>query len=201
VALAIDRPTFDAHDEADAAASDASDEALARAAVRDREAFAVLYRRHVSDVYRYCHRRLGTRERAEDATATTFERALAGIGTFRRGPFRAWLFTIARNATVDAYRRMPRDVPLSETFDRADDAPGPEETAAAREDASWVRGLLEQLTSDQREVVELRLAGLTDQEIGRVLGKRHGAIRMIQHRTLKRLRQLADEEISNATRR
>jgi len=50
-------------------------------------------------------------------------------------------------------------------------------------------------------VVELRLASLTDQEIGRVLGKRHGAIRMIQHRTLKRLRQLADEEISNATRR
>ena len=198
MALAIDRPTFDAGIDIDVV--DVSDEALARAAVRDREAFALLYRRHVADVYRYCHRRLGTRERAEDATATTFERALAGIGTFRRGPFRAWLFTIARNATVDAYRRAPRDVPFAETFDRADDAPDPEETAAAREDATWVRGLLTELNGDQRDVVELRLAGLTDQEIGRVLGKRHGAIRTIQHRALKRLRQLADEEITNAER-
>ena len=198
MALAIGRPIF----ETDPAVSavDASDEALARAAVQDREAFAALYRRHVADVYRYCHRRLGTRERAEDATATTFERALAGIATFRRGPFRAWLFTIARNATVDAYRRAPRDVPLIDGFDWPDDAPGPEETAAARDDASWVRGLLAHLTGDQREVVELRLAGLTDQEIGRVLGKRHGAIRTIQHRALKRLRQLADQEMPHVER-
>ena len=199
MALAIDRPIFDAHDEPRVTADDASNEALARLAVLDREAFAVLYRRHVADVYRYCHRRLETRARAEDATATTFERALAGIATFRRGPFRAWLFTIARNATVDAYRRMSRDVALTDTYDRADDAPGPEEIAATREDASWVRGLLAELTGDQREVVELRLAGLTDQEIGRVLGKRHGAIRTIQHRASKRLRQLADEEMTDAT--
>ena len=198
MALAIDRPTFDAGIDIDAV--DVSDEALARAAVRDREAFAILYRRHVADVYRYCHRRLGTPERAEDATATTFERALAGIATFRRGPFRAWLFTIARNVTVDTYRRAPRDVPLAETFDQADDTPGPEDTAAAREEASWVRGLLAELTGDQRDVVELRLAGLTDQEIGRVLGKRHGAIRTIQHRAMKRLRQLADEKMPHAER-
>lgn len=196
MALAIDRPIFDA--ETDAARDIASDEAIARAAVRDRDAFALLYRRHVADVYRYCHRRLGTRELAEDATATTFVRALTGIATFRRGPFRAWLFTIARNTAIDAYRRAPRDLPLAETFDRADDAPGPEESAAAREDATWVRGLLGQLTGDQREVVELRLIGLTDREIGRVLGKRHGAVRTIQHRALKRLRQLADEEMPYA---
>ena len=199
MALAIDRPMFDA--EPATVAVDASDEALARAVVGDREAFAVLYRRHVDDVYRYCHRRLGSRERAEDATATTFERALAGIATFRRGPFRAWLFTIARNATVDTYRRAPRDVPLPPTFDRADDAPGPEESTAARDDATWVQSLLAQLTGDQREVVELRLTGLTDQEIGRVLCKRHGAIRTIQHRALKRLRQLADDEVTRNAER
>lgn len=199
MALAIDRPIFDT--EPGAVASHASDEALARAAARDREAFATLYRRHVADVYRYCYRRLGTRERAEDATAAAFERALAGIATYRRGPFRAWLFTIARNTTVDAYRRTPRDLPLPESLDVADGAPTPEEVAAAREDATWVRGLLAQLTGDQREVVELRLAGLSDQEIGRVLGKRHGAIRTIQHRALKRLRQLADEEKTNAQAR
>ena len=168
-----------------------TDEAVARAARHAPAAFAALYRRHVDPVYRYCYRRLGTREAAEDATSRTFERALAGLAGFRRGSFRAWLFTIARHVTVDAMRDAGRSISLSPTFDQADTAPGPEEIATAREDAAWVHQLLAQLTGDPREVVELRLAGLDDGEIARVLGKRPGAVRTAQYRALKRLRELA----------
>jgi DNA-directed RNA polymerase specialized sigma24 family protein len=51
--------------------------------------------------------------------------------------------------------------------------------------------LLRRLPSDdQRRVCELRLAGLTGQEIAAVLGKRHDAVRQLQSRAIERLRQL-----------
>jgi DNA-directed RNA polymerase specialized sigma24 family protein len=43
-------------------------------------------------------------------------------------------------------------------------------------------------------VLELRLAGLTDAEISRVLGRTHGAIRTTQYRAAIRLRTLLAEE-------
>lgn len=201
MALAIDRPRFDA--EPETAAVDASDEALARAAVHDREAFAVLYRRHVADVYRYCHRRLGTRERAEDATATTFERALAGIATFRRGPFRAWLFTIAHNVVVDVYRRRRPTAALDDSPDLPAREIGPEEQALALETRREVHALLDRLTDDQADVVRLRLAGLTEREIAAVLGRSYSAVRSTQYRGMQRIKQLltTDERASTETRR
>jgi hypothetical protein len=47
-----------------------------------------------------------------------------------------------------------------------------------------------QLPADSRQLLELRLAGLTDTEIATVLGKSHGAVRTAQHRTVVRLREL-----------
>jgi RNA polymerase sigma-70 factor (ECF subfamily) len=54
-----------------------------------------------------------------------------------------------------------------------------------------IRALLALLSSDQREILELRLTGLTDAEIARVLGRSHGAVRMSQHRAVARLRSIA----------
>ena len=53
-----------------------------------------------------------------------------------------------------------------------------------------VRDALEALPDDQRHVIELRLAGLSGPEIAGVVGRRHGAIRALQHRAFARLRVL-----------
>jgi RNA polymerase sigma-70 factor (ECF subfamily) len=180
----------------DAVWSNQDDLALAVAAKTDRAAFGVLYDRYVHRVYGYCYRRLQTPEAAEDATSQVFTKALAALPRFRDdGPsFGAWLFAIAHNVIIDEFRaarRAPLPAALSITVD---DAPGPEETALVAEGMRELRAVLSQLSPEQAQVIELRLAGLTDKEIAFVLGRGHGAIRVIQHRAVRRLRSLLGVE-------
>ena len=180
-------------DRPQAAAPAAVDEAeLVASAKADRRAFAPLYRRYVGPVHRYCDRCLGGREAAEDCTSLVFTKALAALATCRDDAFRPWLFAIAHNVIADARRARGLPVPLAAAADLPDDARdrSPEAHALAAEDARTVRALLARLPPDQRELLELRLAGLTDAEIARVLGRSHGAVRTSQYRAIARLRAL-----------
>lgn len=170
-----------------------SDEALARRAKQDRAAFGVLYDRYAHRVFGYCFRRLQTREAAEDATAQTFARALEALPRYRDDApsFAAWLFTIARRIVVDEHRvrgRAPTSLFLLAPLHDAHS--GPEDAAIAADALRELNAMLAQLSPDQRRVVELRLAGLDDREIAFVLGCSHGAVRVAQHRAVKRLRAL-----------
>ena len=170
------------------------DAALVARAKRERDGFALLYRRYVGPVYRYCYHRLGTREAAEDATSQVFVRALAALPRCRDDAFRSWLFAIAHNVITDGYRSRRPSSPLAAAGLMTDTAPTPEESALIADERRTVRALLSDLAPDQRRVVELRLAGLTDAEIARVLGRSHGAIRSIQFRAAARLRALLGVE-------
>ena len=70
----------------------------------------------------------------------------------------------------------------------ADAAPSPEELALAADDHRLMHDLLSRLKTEQRELLELRLAGLTDAEIARVLGRSHDAVRKAQSRAIGILR-------------
>ena len=165
--------------------------ALVAAAKRDRRAFAPLYHRYAVRVYRYCYRRLGTREAAEDATSLVFTKALAALPTCREETFRSWLFAIAHNVIADRVRAPDgAHAPLDVAVEIEDAAPSPEERAIADDEGRRLRALLEHLTPDQREVVELRLNGLNGPETARVLGRSHGAVKVAQFRAYDRLRTL-----------
>src|SRR5699024_10200533 len=75
-------------------------------AKRNPAEFAPLYERYVDAVYTYCLRRIGAPDHAADLTSRIFTRALGAIPRFREGSgsFRSWLFAIAHNTVVDAYR-------------------------------------------------------------------------------------------------
>ncbi|MGH2558776.1 MAG: RNA polymerase sigma factor [Thermomicrobiales bacterium] len=176
--------------------SEEDDLALAVAAKTDRAAFGVLYDRYVHRVYGYCYRLLQTPEAAEDATSQVFTKALAALPRFRDdGPsFGAWLFAIAHNVVIDEFRAARRALWPAATAVTADDAPGPEETAVVAEAVRELRAVLSQLSADQANVIELRLTGLTDKEIAFVLGRARGAVRVAQHRAVRRLRALLGVE-------
>ena len=156
----------------------------------DRQAFGELYDRYVDSIYRFCLRRLGSVPDAEDATAHVFSKALAAMTGFRGGSFQGWLFAIANHVVVDAYRSARTHAPLAAADGVFDPDPGPEERTVDFDTARNIRDLLVQLPPDQRLVLELRLAGLSGVEIARVLGRSHGTIRNLQHRTLVNLRDL-----------
>ena len=172
------------------ARADQHDAELARRAISDPEAFGLLYDRYVVAIYRYCLRRLGTKGDAEDATSQTFARALDGLAGFRGGSVRSWLFTIAHNVLVNDLRGQARlSVPLEDAADVVDRSPSPEAEALAAERDYEIRRILHVLPVDQRQAVELRLAGLTGAEVAHVLGKSVPAVKMLQLRAMKRLRQ------------
>ena len=156
----------------------------------DPDAFALLYDRYVDPIYRFCYRRLESREAAEDATSLVFAKALAALPRYRDRSFRSWLFAIAHNVVADTFRAAHHDGPLALVAELADAGPSPEAMAIAVEERESVRALLAQLPPDQRHLLELRLAGLTDAEIARALGRSHGSVRVAQYRAIARLRSL-----------
>jgi len=190
----------------EAEGSDEDDEALAARASLDPDALAALYRRHVDAVHRFCERRLGNRQAAEDATSAVFMKAIRGLPTFHPGlgTFRAWLFGIAHRTVIDAYRTSRPSAPIEAAGGVADPSPAasPEAVALRAESAREVRALLQRLPDAQRAVVELRLAGLSGPEIAGVLGKSAGSVKLVQFRAYGRLRALLaagdDSEDSHA---
>jgi RNA polymerase sigma-70 factor, ECF subfamily len=164
--------------------------AIIERARQDPAAFAPLYREYVGPVYRFCYRRLGTKELAEDATSQTFTKALRGLQGFENRSFRSWLFSIAYRVVVDIYRKRRPDTTLDNVADPSDPDPTPEEAALARDDGRQIRALLGSLTDDQRQVLELRLAGLSGREIAETLGRSVGSVRLLQHRAIQRLRTI-----------
>jgi RNA polymerase sigma factor (sigma-70 family) len=160
----------------------------------DPRAFAPLYARYFDPVYRYCYRRLGHPEAAADAAAQVFAKALAALPGYREDApsFRSWLFAIAHNVITDDLRARRPVAPMEAAAQVAATGPSPEEVALTNEAGCMVRALLASLPADQRQILELRLAGLTGPEIAAALGRSLGAVKIAQVRAFARLRARFD---------
>lgn len=165
-----------------------------RLAQQNAAAFTPLYERYVDAVYGYCLNRVSDPERAADLTSRIFTRALQALPKYRgrQGTFRSWLFTIAHNQVVDSYRQGGRDVPLDDLHVRTVPAgnPGPERLAEQNDLRRAFAEAMAQLTDSQRDVVALRLAGLTGPEIAAATESRLSAVKSTQFRAYARLREL-----------
>lgn len=165
----------------------------------DPRAFEPLYRAFQPLVHAYCQRRIGSSDLAADLTSQVFVKALRSIGRFRIDPgrphssFRSWLFAIAHNEVVDAYRchRHHDSLDDSETFGRvASSRVLPDEEALAHDTSAEVLRCLSRLPERQRAVIELRMIGFSRREIADVLGMSEAAVRSAQFRGFATLREL-----------
>ena len=167
------------------------------AAARRREPAAVtrVYTAYAPALFRFFMAAVGDRHQAEDLTGTAFVSAIESLPRFR-GPVEAlggWLFQIARHDLYDHRRKQSRsrieslDENLTEAT-RSDATVDPEELAIERLEGSRVLAALRELSTDQREVLLLRMAGgLTAPEVAAILGKTTGAVKALQHRGLASL--------------
>lgn len=163
----------------------------------ERPPFEDLYREYLGRIYAYVRAQVGSSADAEDVTAQVFINAYQAYPRFepRHTTPAAWLFRIARNATLDHFRAHGRRERLRRTVEHQ---PQPElDPAAEAEDRIQYRALLAHLArlgERQREVISLRHSGLSFQEIGTLMSCTEDAAKMLYHRALKALREAVERE-------
>lgn len=171
-----------------AARAEDEDRALvARTLAGEAPAFNALVRRYQEGLFRFVLRLCGTRDEALELTQETFMKAHQALPGWRpEARFRTWLFSIARNTTLDALRRRQRVafVPLAEhSLDGTpaqlpDPAAQPDERCADRQRIALLDRVLRQLPAEQREILWLReLEDMSYGEIAATLGIAEGTVK------------------------
>jgi RNA polymerase sigma-70 factor, ECF subfamily len=172
-----------------------------RAKDGDGEAFARLYDGYVDQVFCYILRRVRDRQLAEDLTSDVFLRAYRSMPrfTWQGVDIGAWFTTIARNRVTDHFKsaRARLERPTEEV--RVEDAEelgrdDPEQAALHGDMAAALGQALDDLTTDHREILELRFVqGLTVAECAHVMERTDGAIKALQYRALRALARIVRE--------
>jgi len=178
-----------------------SDEVLAaRVAQSDLTAFETLYDRHASMVLGISLRITGERAAAEDIVQETFWRLWQSADTYQpeRGPFTGWLFRIARNLAIDAYRRssnrpnaVANETDAEPILDQIPDLDmNVPEQAWSNLISQQARNALKTLPQEQRQVIELAyFSGMTRQEVAEATGQRPGNIQTRARLGMQKLRE------------
>jgi RNA polymerase sigma-70 factor (ECF subfamily) len=199
--LALDAPCLPAAREPATipavAAQDCTDgELIRRTGDGDRGAFEVLYQRYARSVFGLALRRLGDRGRAEDAVQETFASIWRAARSYRpeRGPGAPWLYAVARNAITD--RSRARNEPAAEVPDEPSPEPGPPDRVEASWTAWRVHRALEELSPNERSVIELAYwSGLSQSEVAEYLGIPLGTVKTRTRAALARLADLLEDEL------
>ena len=170
---------------------------VSRAVDGDAEAFGQLYDLYINRIYRHIYYRVGNKEESEDLTQRVFINAWKAIGKYKKtaSPFLAWLMRISHNMVVDFYRSKKDKDYLDIEIVAKDLDSNPERLAEANLSQRQIRKTILQLPDEQQQVIMMSfIEGFTYTEIASALGKSEGAIRVIQHRALKKMRSLIDKE-------
>lgn len=154
----------------------------------DSNAFAELYHRYLTLVYRFIFQRVGGDVAAtEDLTSQVFLEVLAHLAEYHeRGKFIAWLFTITRRRVADRFRKTS----IASLEDIPESFLGVPDGLEDRQNMQHLKQVLEALDEDQRELLQLRFtAELGFAEIAMILGKNEAAVKMSLYRVLDKLRE------------
>jgi RNA polymerase sigma-70 factor (ECF subfamily) len=185
---------------------EASDDTLmTKVQAGDCQAFTILVDRYKDRVLNFVYRMVGQYQTAEDLAQETFVRVYTRRDSYRPGStFSVWLYTIARNLTLNYIRDMRRRSAVWP--DRsADDLEGfvgdpesldPLEELEKAELSQEVDQAIARLPSKFREVIVLRdINGLEYQEIAKILRCPLGTVKSRVNRARLRLKELLEAQL------
>lgn len=167
---------------------------VSRAQRGDVGAFEVLARRHGSAITNYLSRFMPDEDDVEDLFQEVFLKAYLNLSRFEasRGSFRAWLFRIAANASLDELKRRRRSEAKREAAaelwtEMAEEIPVPDNERQAGAD---LRSALQSLPDTERQVILLSFYhDLKYREIAGILDVPLGTIKSRMRSAMSRLRQ------------
>lgn len=168
---------------------------MARFAKGDAAAFDTLYRRHELRIWRYLVRHLGNRAAAEDVMQDVWFAVAREARRYRpTARFTTWLFTLAHNRMVDAFRARRPAADLDAVAELADTRDGPLALAVVRDQQSALAKTLGTLPAEQREAFLLQAeAELPVEEIAHIMGSSFETTKSRLRYARDKLRELLQE--------
>ena len=168
---------------------------LKKAQAGSNEAFTELYNSYFERVYNFTFYRVSHKETAEDLTEEVFVKVFEKLkGLTELKAFEGWLFQIARNKIIDYYRSKKQTVSLEDIENTLEYETNIVDTVNLKTEQVLFIKLLKQLPDEQQKFIKLKfIEDLDNKIIAQLMNKTEGAIRVIQHRAISRLRELIDE--------
>jgi RNA polymerase sigma-70 factor, ECF subfamily len=170
----------------------AYEDQLVERAREDADAFGELYDHYFGQIYRFVYSRLRDQDLAEDITSEVFFKALRAIGRYRPSghPFSAWLYQISVNAINDHYRGHKATSSLDGAIGVADPQRAVADRVVDSAEAARVWAAIDNLPPQQRTAMTLKLGeDMKLAQIGEIMGKSEGAIKLLIHRGMIGVRQ------------
>jgi RNA polymerase sigma-70 factor (ECF subfamily) len=171
----------------------------------DTAALSAIYERFCDRIYRYALFKLGDSQQAEDLCAQVFLKMVESVSRFQwrssgdhssainAASFSSWLYRIAHNLVTDHLRHEARHpaVPLDSVAPYLPDNKDPLSAAEAALFRQQLAVALDGLTDLQAQVIGLKFgSGLSNAEVGQILGRSEGAIKALQYSALQKLHRL-----------
>lgn len=167
-----------------------------KASGRDFEAFGELYGIYLDRIYRYVFGYLRDRMTAQDVTEEVFLKAWKAISSCKgkEETFLPWLYRIAHNHVIDHHRRrqkrLAREIRIESPADIIAGTDDVERGMELRMEQQQALEAISRLPERQKQVIILKFVeGMDNREIGQVMGKSEGNIRVLQMRALTTLRR------------
>ncbi len=171
-------------------------ELLTRIGKRDHLAFETLLLRHFDYAYKVAMAMLGDAQEAEDVTQEIFLKLWVNSKLWQpnKAKFSTWLYRVASNAAIDRLRRKKPE-PIEKALNKADDGPGPEETAFKSQLGARVSAALSQLPPRQKLALVLtHYQGCTNKESAQIMDIHVDALESLLSRGRRKLKQILSND-------
>lgn len=168
----------------------------------DESAFAFLVDRYLKPVYNFIYHFTGSLEYAEDGTQETFLKVWKNLKKYKNGgSVKAWIFSIARNTSIDFLRKKKmknfsdfEDDESEENFLEntiSDLEMLPDEVFAKAEEKKFVENILGELPYFYKEILLFYYQdNLTFDEIGKILGESINTVKSRHRRAIIKLKEM-----------
>ncbi|MHA6251070.1 sigma-70 family RNA polymerase sigma factor [Oceanobacillus sp. CAU 1775] len=165
--------------------------------------FDSFYNKYHQDLYNYVYYMVKNKTQTEDLIQEIYIRVIKSYDNFRgESSEKTWLFSIARHITYDFFRKQYRqrkyqndafDWDIAANYLESTETM-PEEVALKNEQIQSLFKYLDQCTIDQKNVIILRfIQGFSLIETAEILNITVSKVKTTQHRGIKLLRQLMEE--------
>jgi RNA polymerase sigma-70 factor, ECF subfamily len=166
----------------------------------DSAAYGCLYDRYVAQIFRFVYFRVGNKEDADDLVELVFLRTYERLMRSREAieSIKPWLYRTANNLVIDHYRADKNSLSLDQVGPLHDQQSSPETAFISKEDQWRLKSAMEKLDPDQQMIIIYRfIQGLSHEETAQIMGLKADNLRVIQYRTLQKLRGIMKESVGH----